>query len=352
MTYLGDRLGLYKAMADGTPVTSEQLAAKTGTAERYIRDWLVAQAAAGIVEYDAATGAYRLPPEQALALTDENSPVFLGGAFEGSSRPATPTTPGSRTRAAPAPGSAGASTTTGCSPACERFFRPGYAANLVGAWLPALDGVVDKLQSGASVADVGCGLGASTIIMAQAFPGPPSSAGQPRGLDQRRAQGRGRGGRGPADQVRDPRPRTEFPGTGYDLVCMFDCLHDMGDPLGAARHARQALAPDGTLLLVEPMAGDGLEENLNPVGRIYSSASRNGVHAKRSGRRRQGAGYHRQRRCPEGGLHQGRFGRFRPGDRDAIQPGVRGPQVTRDRPPPVSAARHKLLCNVTLGCCA
>jgi SAM-dependent methyltransferase len=272
LLHIGDRLGLYKAMAGAGPVTSAALAARTGTAERYVREWLGNQAAGGYVTYDPAGGTYELPAEQAMVVASEDSPFFLGGAFE-----AIASCYADHNRFADA-------FRTGAGVGWHehdgrlfsgvlRFFRPGYAAHLVNAWLPALDGVADKLRAGASVADVGCGLGASTIIMAQAF-GRSTFL----GVDNHEASiTEARKAAAEAGVAQRARFQTasahQLPGAGYDLVCMFDCLHDMGDPVGAARHARQALAPDGTLMLVEPMAGDGLEENLNPVGRAYYGLS-------------------------------------------------------------------------------
>jgi SAM-dependent methyltransferase len=272
MTYLGDRLGLYKAMADGVPVTSEQLANKTGTAERYIRDWLVAQAAAGIVEYDAVSGAYRLPPEQALALTDENSPAFVGGAFQGMvaiTRALPRVLENMKTGGGMFWGEHHADLFEGT----ERFFKPGYVGNLVSAWIPALDGVQTKLQAGGLVADVGCGHGASTIIMAQAFPNARFVGydyHEPSIMRAREAAAEA----GLSDRVEFHLAESvDFPGGPYDLVAFFDCLHDMADPVSAARRAYQTLKEDGTVLLVEPMAGATVEENFNPVGRLYAAAS-------------------------------------------------------------------------------
>ncbi len=272
LLHIGDRLGLYKAMAGAGPITSSALAERTGTAERYVREWLGNQAAGGYVVYDPADGTYELPAEQAMVVADEDSPVFLGGAFE---------TIAScyadhdvfvdafRTGA----GVGWHQHDERLFSGVVRLFRPGYAAHLVEEWLPALDGVVEKLRAGASVADVGCGLGASTVIMAQAFErstftgidihessieAARRSAAQA-GVDRRAKFG--------IAQAKD------LPGAGYDLVCLFDALHDMGDPVGAARRIREALAPDGTLLLVEPYAGDALEDNLHPIGRTYYGLS-------------------------------------------------------------------------------
>jgi SAM-dependent methyltransferase len=272
LLHIGDRLGLYKAMAGAGPVTSAALAARTGTAERYVREWLGNQAAGGYVTYDPAEGTYELPAEQAMVVANEDSPFFLAGAFEAIAScyaDHARFTDAFRTGA----GVGWHEHDDRLFSGVLRLFRPGYAAHLVSTWLPALDGVVDKLQAGASVADVGCGLGASTIIMAQAF-GRSSFL----GVDNHEASiaeaRKAAAEAGVAQRTRfETASARELPGAGYDLVCMFDCLHDMGDPVGAARRVRQALAPDGTLLLVEPMAGDGLEENLNPVGRTFYGLS-------------------------------------------------------------------------------
>jgi SAM-dependent methyltransferase len=268
---IGDRLGLYKAMADGKPVTSQELAEKTGTAERYVREWLNAQAAGGFVTYDAGTQRYQLPAEQALALANEDSPAFVCGAFE----LATATLrAGAEIQVAfkTGRGFGWHEHDQGVATGCERFFRPGYNANLVQAWLPALDGVESKLRVGAKVADVGCGLGASTRLMAEAYP-----RSQFIGFDYdaesiELARGKAKAA-AHKNTVFEVAEAAAYPGAGYDLVAMFDCLHDMGDPIGAAKHVRQTLAPDGTWLIVEPIAGDKVEQNLNPVGRAYYAFS-------------------------------------------------------------------------------
>ena len=272
LLHIGDRLGLYKAMAGAGPVTSAALAARTGTAERYVREWLGNQAAGGYVTYDPADGTFELPAEQAMVVANEDSPVFLGGAFEVIASCYADHgrfTDAFRTGA----GVGWHEHDDRLFSGVLRLFRPGYAAHLVSEWLPALDGVVDKLRAGASVADVGCGLGASTIIMAQAF-GRSTFLGVDNHEASIAAARKAAAEAGVAQRARfEVASAQELPGTGYDLVCMFDCLHDMGDPVGAARRIRQALAPDGTLLLVEPMAGDALEENLNPVGRTFYGLS-------------------------------------------------------------------------------
>ena len=268
---LGDRLGLYRAMAESGPVTSSELAERTGCAERYLREWLAAQAASGYAAYDPDGERFWLTPEQAVALADEDGPFFMAGGslvvtavsgiverLEGAFR-----------------------TGEGVGwhehhpmlfVGTERFFKPGYVGNLVPTWLPALDDVEDKLRAGGRVADVGCGFGASTILIGAAFPeadvvgfdyhGPSIEAARSRATDAG------------VDSVRfEVATSSDYPGSGYDLIAFFDCFHDLGDPPAAARHARQALADDGTVLLVEPLAGDRLEDNLTPLGRAFYSAS-------------------------------------------------------------------------------
>ena len=268
LVVMGDRLGLYRALAGAGPLTPAELAQRTGTAERYVREWLNAQAAGAFVDYDPDSGRYTLPAEHAIALTDESSPAYLPGLFQtalGSVLDSPRITEAAKTGEGFGWHAHGHDVFEGC----ERFFRPGYNANLVSTWLPALDGVVAKLQRGGSVADVGCGHGASTILMAQAFPasafvGSDYHEGSITTARQRAAEA------GVSDRVRfEIAPAASYSGTGYDLVTMFDCLHDMGDPIGAARHVRQSLADDGTWLIVEPAAGDRTEENFNPVGRTY-----------------------------------------------------------------------------------
>ena len=268
LVVMGDRLGLYRTLAGAGELTPAELAARTGTAERYVREWLNAQAAGGYVAYHPADGTYSLPPEQAVALTDEDSPAYLPGLFQnalGTVLDSPQVTEAARTGA----GVGWHEHNQHVHDGCERFFRPGYNANLIDAWLPALDGVVAKLQEGARVADVGCGHGASTILMAQAFPdstfvGSDYHAGSIETARRRAAQS------GAGDRIRfEVEPASAYSGEGYDLVTMFDCLHDMGDPVGAARHVLDTLAPDGTWMIVEPAAGDRVEDNLNPIGRAY-----------------------------------------------------------------------------------
>ena len=268
LVVMGDKLGLYRGLAGAGPLTPHELAARTGTTERYVREWLNAQAAGGYVEYDPTTGTYELPPEQTVALTDESSAAYLPGFFQiavGS----VIDSPRIAETARAGGGFGWHEHVHDVHEGCERFFRPGYNAHLVAAWLPALDGVVEKLGQGARVADVGCGHGASTILMAQAFPrstfvGSDYHAGSIETARTRAEE------TGVADRVTfEPAPAAGHPGSGYDLVTMFDCLHDMGDPVGAARKVRELLAPDGTWMIVEPAAGDSVEDNLNPVGRAY-----------------------------------------------------------------------------------
>jgi len=272
LVVMGDKLGLYRCMADAGAVTPGELAHRAVISERYAREWLNAQAAGGYVHYDPASGRYRLLPEQAVALTDESSPAYLPGFFQialGSVLDSPRITEAARS----GEGFGWHEHVGDVHDGCERFFRPGYNAHLVAEWLPALDGVVRKLQEGAKVADVGCGHGATTVLMGQAFPassffGSDYHEGSIATARRRAAEA------GVGDRVSfEIAPAASFPGSGFDLVTMFDCLHDMGDPAGAARHVREALAPDGTWMIVEPRAGDRLEDNINPVGRAYYAFS-------------------------------------------------------------------------------
>ena len=255
LVVLGDRLGLYKALAGAGPLTPRELAERTDTHERYVREWLNAQAAGGYLTYD--DGRYELPAEHALALTDEDSPLFLPRAFQLMT---------AAVRDEPRIAEAFRSGVGISRSRHDDLF--GYRSHVARSWIPALDGVEAKLDAGVRVADVSCGDGTSTMVMADAFP-----LSDFRGFDtDERA----------VEQAREMaayRARFEvasagdFPGSGYELVTTFDCLHDLGDPVGAARHIRQALAPDGTWLIVEPFAGDRVEDNLNPVGRVYYAVS-------------------------------------------------------------------------------
>jgi len=272
LVVIGDRLGLYRAMADSQPVNAEELARRTDTDARYVREWLCNQAAGGYVTYDAPSGSFSLSPEQSLALAQEGSPAFVPGAFQLATslvKDEEKITRAFQTGA----GVGWHEHHHDLFSGTERFFRPGYAANLITSWIPALDGVQTKLKAGALTADVGCGHGASTILMAQAFPNSEFV-----GFDYHEASIEH--ARNTASQAGldgrvsfEVTPAKEYPGDGYDFVTMFDCLHDMGDPVGAAKHVRQTLDPNGTWMIVEPYAGDQLEDNLNPVGRVFYGAS-------------------------------------------------------------------------------
>jgi SAM-dependent methyltransferase len=271
MVVIGEKLGLYKALAEG-PVNSAELGAKTGTDERYVREWLSSQAAGGYVTYEEKTRKFSLSEEQTFTLANEESPAYIPGAFQLAlgSLAAVPRLVESFRSGA---GMGWHEHDEAVFHGCEKFFRPSYAANLVGSWIPALEDVKAKLEGGARVADVGCGKGASTLLMAKAFPkseffgfdyhdksieGARATAAR-EGLEVRANFGVAKA--------------KEFPGRDYDLVTVFDCLHDMGDPVGAATHVRNALRHDGTWMIVEPFAHDELKDNLNPVGRVYYSFS-------------------------------------------------------------------------------
>jgi SAM-dependent methyltransferase len=267
MVVIGEKLGLYKALASGA-MTPSELASKTKTDERYIREWLGSQAAGGYVDYDETSGKFSLNAEQAFTLANEDSPAYLPGAFELAlgSLAAVPRIAESFKTGA---GMGWHEHVEGVFHGCEKFFRPGYAANLVAHWIPALTGVKQKLEAGAKVADVGCGKGASTILMAKAYPKSKFT-----GFDYHDHSIEGAretaGREGLSDRVKfEVAAAKQFPGTGYDFIAVFDCLHDMGDPVGAAKHVRQALAADGSWMIVEPFANDELKDNLNPVGRVY-----------------------------------------------------------------------------------
>ena len=270
---IGEQLGLYKAMA--TPnerVTAEELAKRTGTDERYVREWLNANAASGYVEYDKDADAYYMTEEQSFVMTNEDNPAYLPGAFILATS-ALRAVPDLIDRFRTGKGFGWHEHHHDLFRGTELFFRPGYIANLVSSWIPALEGVDEKLNSGAKVADVGCGLGASTILMAQAFP-KSEFVGfdyHTRSIEtaRRKADEAGVG-----DRVKfEVAASKEYPGSDYDLVTFFDCLHDMGDPVGAASHVRGSLTDDGTWMIVEPFANDSYADNHNPVGRVYYSAS-------------------------------------------------------------------------------
>jgi len=272
LVVVGDKLGLYKAMAGAGATTPAQLATKTGTDERYLREWLNANAASGYLTYDPATKTYTLPPEQALALAVEDSPAFLPGAFQiiaALMKDEPKITEAFRTGHGVGWHEHDADLFQGT----ERFFRPNYAANLISQWLPSLTGVEAKLKAGARVADVGCGHGSSTILMAKSFPNSTFFGFDYHPASIQWAQKAAKDA-GVSDRITfQIAAAKDFPGSGYDLVTFFDCLHDMGDPVGASKHVRSALAPGGSWMIVEPFANDRVEDNLNPVGRIFYSAS-------------------------------------------------------------------------------
>ncbi len=264
LVLLGDKFGLYKALAAYGPLTSADLASRTSTAERYVREWGAAQAAAGYINYDAASARFSMSPEQALVLADEGGPAFAAAAIRDEPKVAEAFRTGH---------GVGWHEHDPCLfRGTERFFRPGYATHLVAEWIPALEGVAEKLKRGARVADVGCGHGASVILMAQAYPKSEFI-----GFDYHepsivRARELARDA-GVSDRAHFERASAkDYPGT-YDLVAFFDCLHDMGDPVGAASHVKSSLNPGGTWMIVEPFAGDRIEDNFNPIGRLFYAAS-------------------------------------------------------------------------------
>jgi 2-polyprenyl-3-methyl-5-hydroxy-6-metoxy-1,4-benzoquinol methylase len=272
LVVIGDKLDLYRTMQQLGPVTPQQLAEATGTNERYVRPWLINQAAAGYVDYDTSSERYSLSPEQAMVLARDDTPYSMAGGFELLSsiiKDEPQITQAMRSGGGMLWGDHNEGLFTGTA----RFFKPGYVGNIVQSWLPALDGVVARLETGGIVADQGCGYGVSTIIMAQAFPNSRFI-----GFDnhapsietaRRAAQEAGVSDRCTFEVA----TAQDFPGSDYDLITFFDCLHDMGDPSGAARQAREALKPDGSIMLVEPMAGEKPEDNFNVVGRLFSAAS-------------------------------------------------------------------------------
>ncbi|MGC2399728.1 MAG: class I SAM-dependent methyltransferase [Acidobacteriaceae bacterium] len=269
---VGDRLGLYKALASLGPQTPAELAKHTGTTERYVREWLCNQAAGGYVTYDATCGKFHLTDEQAFTLANEASPAFLPGMFQ-AALAAIKADERITERFKTGEGMGWHEHAPELFVGTERFFRPGYAANLITSWIPALEEVQEKLTRGAMVADVGCGLGASTILMANSYPRSKFFGFDYHDKSIEIAKQRSQDA-GVADRIEFMIARAkEYPGANYDFVTFFDCLHDMGDPVGAAAHVRSTLKSDGTWMVVEPFAGDTIEENLHPVGRAYYGAS-------------------------------------------------------------------------------
>lgn len=267
LVLLGSKLGLYQTLAAKGPLDSTGLAERTGTTERYVREWLAAQAASGYVQHDAATGKFSMTAEQTAVLADEDSPTFLAGGYHGIASlflDEPKITDAFRTGKGVAWGDHSECLFCGT----EKFFRPGYMSNLAAEWIPALDGVRDKLERGAKVADVGCGHGVSTTVMAKAFPNSQFT-----GFDFHEpsvVRAREVAAETGVDNVKfEVAAAKTYPGEDYDLVAFFDCLHDMGDPAGAAKHVLQSLRSDGTWMIVEPFAHDELERNLNPIGRMY-----------------------------------------------------------------------------------
>ena len=272
LALIGDKLGLYRAMKEAGPITSEELANKTGTSERYIREWLLHQAASGYVDYNSTTQQYALPPEQALALATEDSPFFVGGGFQVAA---------AMTRAQDrvlenfktGKGMLWSEHHSDLFRGTERFFRASYIGHLVGDWIPSVPGLQEKLKAGTVVADVGCGHGASTVIMAQAFPNSKFFGFDNHEPSIERASQSARDA-GLSDRVTfEVAGSGNFPNKKFDMIAFFDCLHDMGDPVSACKRARETLKQDGVVMLVEPMAGARLEDNFNPVGRVYTGAS-------------------------------------------------------------------------------
>jgi SAM-dependent methyltransferase len=272
LVMIGDELGLWKALAGAGPLTSSQVAGRSGVPERYVREWCSAQAAGGYLDYDPDDETFALPPEHAMALADDDSPVYMLGGYHVISaayKDRARITERIRTGQGFGWHEHDPELFTGT----EQFFRPGYRAHLVSEWIPALEAVEEKLRSGANVADIGCGHGISTTLMARAYPESSFHGFDYHDASIARARQLAAAEGVTTNATFDVASAKDFPGDSYNLVCFFDCLHDMGDPVGAMRHARETLDPDGTVMLVEPFAGDTLADNLNPVGRIYYAAS-------------------------------------------------------------------------------
>ncbi|MGI8813502.1 MAG: class I SAM-dependent methyltransferase [Pyrinomonadaceae bacterium] len=272
LAFVGTKLGLYKALADSNGMTPTELAAKTATSERYVREWLLNQAAGEYVYYDPASGKYSMMPEQAVALTDEDSPFYVAGGFY-VMKAMMNAQPRIADAFATGEGMHWGEHDPDLFVGTEKFFRPGYTAFLANSWIPSLTGIEEKLKAGAKVADIGCGHGASTILMAKAYPNSQFYAfdSHPASIEaaEKRAENAG-----VSDRVHFQVAKAQdFEGGPFDLICFFDCLHDMGDPTGAARRASEMLAQGGSVMIVEPMAGNSIEENFNPIGRTFSGAS-------------------------------------------------------------------------------
>ena len=271
---IGDRLGLYKAMAEsGQPITSDELAKKTNTNERIIREWLANQAAGGYITYNASDGKYTIPPEQAMALADENSPVYIHGAYQ-SIRSFFKDEDKFIEMFKSGKGLKWGEHHHDLFEGTARFFKPNYIGNVVSSWIPSLDGVEEKLKQGAKVADIGCGYGISTTLMAKAYPNSKFYGfdNHSPSIEQAKELSKKEGITGNVE-FSSISANDKSIGNDYDLITFFDCLHDMGDPIGAMKFAKQSLKPDGTCMIIEPMANDKIEENLNLVGRTYYAAS-------------------------------------------------------------------------------
>jgi len=268
---LGEQLGLYAALRDHGPLTSPELAERTGCAERYVREWLANQAAGGYIEHDSAAASFALTPEQTAVFADPEGPLYMLGAFDNAVS-GIENQPKVRAAFGTGEGVAWGDQASCMFCAVAKFFRPGYRANLIQNWLPALDGVVDRLKQGGRIADIGCGHGHSTLMMAEAFPNAEVTGYDFHGPSIAEANAHAVS-HGLVNLRFEVATAKDFPGEAYDLVTYFDCLHDMGDPVGAVAHARRNLKAGGALMIVEPMAADTLAENLNPVGRLYYAAS-------------------------------------------------------------------------------
>lgn len=272
LVYIGQKLGLYKAMAEAGPLTPAELAERTSCNERYMREWLINQAASGYIDYDADIGRYSLAPEQATALTDESSPFYVGGGFY-VIKAMTNAVPHIEKAFKSGGGLLWGENDPDLFVGTERFFRPGYATHLIASWIPSLTGIEEKLKAGGKVADIGCGHGASTVIMAQEYPNSHfwGFDNHSRSIETARQRAKEAG---VSDRVTfEVANANELPNEQFDLVAFFDCLHDMGDPVGACKRAAEVLSPDGSALIVEPMAGNTVEENFNIIGRTFSGAS-------------------------------------------------------------------------------